>query len=97
MMGLIPKRGRRMAEAKKRQKWIVYLHRLVFDIMEDSTQWVDHRHPVGTTYAVSEKQAVNNVRFRTGAKEYTDQYSTAWLEAFTEDKDPGALNDWVYA
>ena len=84
-----------MAEVKRKQKWIVYLHRLVFDYMEDDpSQWVHHRHILGTTYAVSEEKAVNNVRYRTGAKEYINNCSMVWLEAFTEDKDPGSLNDW---
>lgn len=49
---------------KAKQKYNVYLRRIGTDVYDCG----DLRYFVGSTYAVSDKQAVNNVRFRNDGK-----------------------------
>lgn len=51
-----------------RQRWSMS------DDEDESTYSADGWEDIGTTYAVSEKQAVNNVRHRTLGDYYSSQY-----------------------
>lgn len=65
-----------------KQKYQVYwCHAQYYDDDGIVKQWEE---PIGTTYAASEAQAINNVRFRCGIKP-ADCHCDGWGDSYSSD------------
>lgn len=66
-----------------KKHYAIYLASRVFDCEDDARCEITRRDFVGETWAYSEAQAVNNVRFRNGDKHsyYCDDKMESWYEA----------------
>lgn len=66
---------------KNKTRYSVYAKTIVFqgdNNIHTSMDW----HLVGTTYAVSEKQAINNVRHRCFGDSYSSQHKAVYADPF---------------
>lgn len=86
--------------AKPKHKYNVYVRQIqTFDPDFDLTPYPQQRYEyrLGSTWAVSEKQAINNVRAReygaTHANEWGDMRDMLYLVAFRVDEDSPAIHD----